>query len=493
MARETERDSDQVGDGVSRRGFITQAACAAVGATAMVSTIWDLRFINAAAAAALKPRPAGTANLDTDAYHAMVCVFLYGGNDANNLLVPTDATNYAAYQAARVALAIPQASLLPITPLTSDGRTYGLHPSCPELRDLFALGRLAIVCNTGTLVAPITRAQYQAKSVAVPPQLFSHNDQQVQWQTSVPDQPARTGWGGRCSDLLHSLNGNTNVSMSISLAGQNTWEVGNVVNPYNVNTDGAPSLRGTTQPNPPSPSSTAQMQVIRDLINLQHANLYEASFADVTRRALDNAVLLNNAIAPTSAANYFTTPFPTSSLGNQLKMIARLIQARSTLGPKRQIFFASAGGYDLHSTQVAAGSPTTGAHANLLADLSKCFNAFYNATVQMGVGPNVTTFTASDFGRTFAINGTTGSDHGWGNHQLVMGGSVIGQNLYGRFPTLAVGGPDDTSTGRWIPTTSVDEFSATMGKWFGVGQSDLRTIFPNIGRFANADLGFLTA
>jgi uncharacterized protein (DUF1501 family) len=490
MKRESQPDDQGL---PSRRQFMGQAACAAVGATAMVSTIWDLRFINAAAAASLKPVPPGTGNLGVDDYRALVCIFLYGGNDANNLLVPTDATSYAAYAAARQSLAIPQASLLPITPLTSDGRSYGLHPGCPELRDLFAQGRLAVMCNTGTLVAPITRAEYLAKSVARPPQLFSHNDQQVQWQTSVPDQPARTGWGGRCADLLHSLNGNQNVSMSISLAGQNTWEVGNVINQYNVSTTGAPSLSGTTLANPPSPSSAAQIQVIRDLINLQHANLYEATYADVTRRALDNAVLLNQAIAPTAAASYWTTPFPTSSLGNQLRMIARLIQARNSLGPKRQIFFASAGGYDLHSIQVDAANAAIGSHAGLLADLSRSMNAFYRATVQMGVGPNVTSFTASDFGRTFPVNNTTGSDHGWGSHQLVMGGSVIGQNLYGRFPTLAVDGPDDTSTGRWIPTTSVDEFSATMAKWFGAGQSDVRTIFPNIGRFANPDLGFLTA
>ena len=477
----------------SRREF-AHAACAAVGATAMVSTVWDLRMINAAAAASLPTQrtaaaerfsgPSASSNLLAATgpdYKALVCIFLFGGNDANNLLVPTDPTNYSAYSTARGALAIPSSSLLPISPVVSDGRTYGLHPSCPELASLFGSGNLAMLCNVGTLVGPVTRAQYLAKTAAVPRQLFSHNDQQVQWQTSVPDRPFRTGWGGRAADLLHSLNGNATVSMSISLAGTNTFEVGNVVNTYNVSTNGAPSL------NAPS----AQVQVIKDLIALNHANLYEGAYADVTNTAITNASLLNAAIQPTTSASYWTTPFPTTSIGSQLRMIARLIAARGSLGHSRQIFFASVGGYDLHSGQVTAGTPTAGPHANLFADLSKAMGAFYRATEQMAVAPNVTSFTTSDFGRTFPVNGTAGSDHGWGNHQIVMGGAVKGNRLYGTFPNLTINGPDDTDTGRFIPTTSVDEYSATLAKWFGVSSTDMPTVFPNIGRFANPDLGFL--
>jgi len=460
----------------TRRDFLWHAACAAVGATAMASTVWDLRFINATFAQ--------QATAATD-YKALVCLFLYGGNDANNFLVPTDSTTYSQYTSARGSLALPapgttdstgnNIGLLPLNPLTSDGHTYGLHPSCTELASLFNSGRLALLANVGTLVGPITRTQYLNKTAAVPPQLFSHNDQQVQWQTSVPDQQSRTGWGGRCADLLYSLNNNNTVSMSISLAGSNTWEVGNVVNEYNVSTGGAVALSGP---------GTAQVQALKDLIALSHNNLFEKSFANTTTNAINNAAVVNSA---TAGAPTFTTAFPNTSLGNQLKMIAKLIYGRNNLGHNRQIYFAAISGYDLHGSE---GS-YTGSHANLLRDLSQSLKAFYDATAQLGVADSVVTFTASDFGRTFPVNGGAGSDHGWGNHQLVMGGSVKGQNIYGTFPTLVVNGPDDTSTGRWIPTTAVDEYSATLAKWFGVSPGNLSTIFPNLSRFAHQDLGFM--
>jgi uncharacterized protein (DUF1501 family) len=452
----------------NRREFMWHAACAAVGATAMATTVWDLRMINAATAQALPS--SGTA---AD-YKALVCLFLFGGNDANNLLVPTDPTGYSAYATARGSLALAQSSLLPLNPLTTDGHTYGLHASCSELQGLFNGGKLALLCNAGTLVGPVTRAQYLAKTAAVPPQLFSHNDQQVQWQTSVPDRPTRTGWGGRCADLLYSMNTNSNVSMSISLAGSNTYEVGNTVHEYAVSSSGAVGLNIPT-------GSSAQLKALQDLIALNHTNLYEKTYADITANAIKNNALLNSAVA---TAPVFTTAFPNTSLGNQLKMIAKLIYGRTNLSHKRQIFFAAVSGYDLHGAQLTP-------HANLLGDLSKSLKAFYDATVQLGVDSQVTTFTASDFGRTFPVNSGLGSDHGWGNHQLVLGGAVQGQKLYGRFPTLAVNGPDDTGLGRWIPTTAVDEYSATLAKWFGVSATDLRAVFPNLGRFANPDLGFL--
>jgi uncharacterized protein (DUF1501 family) len=312
--------------------------------------------------------------------------------------------------------------------------------------------------------------------------LFSHNDQQLEWQTSIEDQPPKTGWGGRSADLLYSLNTNNAVSMNISLAGTNTFETGNIINEYNVSTSGAISLNIPT-----SGAGPAQLQALKDLINLNHTNLYESAFASEMNIAIADASTLNAAIAPTSAASYWTTLFPTSSLGNQLRMIARLIQAAPVLGHNRQIFFASIGGFDLHGTEGAQ----TGAHANILADLSKSMNALYQATVQLGVAPSVTSFTASDFSRTFPVNLTQGTDHGWGNHHIVMGGSVIGQKLYGAYPTLAVNGPDDTGTGRWIPTTSVDQYSATLANWFGVSPSNMSSVFPYLGRFAASDLGFM--
>ena len=461
----------------SRREFIWQSACAAVGATAMVTTVWDMRMIQAAAAANLT-----AATTDAD-YRALVCLFLYGGNDANNMLVPTSNTEYNQYATTRGTLALAKETLLPLTPIVGDGRTYGLHNACPELQGLFNSGKMALVDNVGTLVGPITRAQYLAKSAAVPPSLFSHNDQQVQWQTSVPDQISRTGWAGRCADIKDYLNtvssNGAKVSMNISLAGSNVIEVGNVISPYKVSTSGAIS------PNiPTSGTGPAQLQTLKDLIALDHVNLMEKSVAATTTNAIRSGDSINTAIAPTAPPFSWTTPFPTTSLGNQLKMIARLIAGRATLGHKRQLFFCAVSGYDLHGDQLTP-------HANLLGDLSKCVKAFYDATVQLGVPNDVCLFTVSDFGRTFPVNAGFGSDHGWGNHQIVVGGGVQGARFYGAFPTLAVNGPDDTGLGRWIPTTAVDEYSATLARWFGVSSAEMPTVFPNINRFAHTDLGFM--
>jgi uncharacterized protein (DUF1501 family) len=347
---------------------------------------------------------------------------------------------------------------------------------------LFNTGKVAILANVGTLVAPITRAQYFAGSVAVPPQLFSHNDQQVEWQTSIPDQPSKTGWGGRCADLLYTLNAGAQVSMSISLSGFNTFEVGDLVQQYQVSTTGSVGLTNL---------STNQLNAVKNIIALPQSNLYAKAYSQIVDRAIQNDALLTAALNSQPA---LTTVFPNTTLGNQLKMIARLISVRSALSMKRQIFFCSVGGYDTHSGQVGDAAhpndPLYGAHANLLAELSQSLKAFYDATVEIGIPDKITAFTASDFGRTFPSNGV-GSDHGWGAHQVIVGGAVRGQSLYGAFPALAVNGPDDTGLGRWIPTTSVDEYSATLARWFGVGNSDLNTVFPNLNRFVHPDLGFM--
>jgi uncharacterized protein (DUF1501 family) len=483
---------------LSRRDLIRRAACAGVTAAALASTVRDLRLINAAAADSPGPAP----------YRALVCLFLFGGNDANNLLVPTDdtSTGYQAYAAARKQLAIPAASLLPLNPSfvdPNDSHTYGLHPACTELQQLFESGQMAPVCNVGTLLAPITRAQYLAKSVPYPPQLFSHNDQVVQWQTSLPGTDSRTGWGGRMADLMNSLNNVGSVSMSVSLAGINTWEVGNVVNEYNMSTAGPQGL------------STSNAEVIalnNALRNINgyplapaapgapQTNLYEKTYASVTKRADDNFAAVNGAIAATNESAptswVWQTPFPTSSLGSQLKMVARMIQARTALGHKRQIYFVAIGGYDLHDSQITVANsipdPLSGAHFNLLRELSRSVHAFCKATEQLGVQNDVTLFTCSDFGRTFGVNGGNGSDHGWGNHQLLVGGGVTGKRLYGKFPTLAINGLDDTQLGRWIPTTAVDQYAATLAKWFGVSDTNLQMILPNLTRFPQTDLGFFT-
>jgi len=446
----------------TRRTFIRQAACAALTTSGLLNTIFDLRRLSAATYA------------DTTDYKALVCLFLFGGNDANNVVIPHDNAGYASYAAARGILAIPQASLLPLTLLNGDGRDFAFHPNLAELQALFNQGHLGIVSNVGTLVAPVTRAQYLAGGAAVPSQLFSHADQSVQWQTSVPDQISKTGWGGRMADVLQSLNPNSKISLNISIAGTNTFEVGNTVLPYNISSSGSVGLAGFDG----TANANVRLQAFKDLLALPHHNLLEQAYSDTVSRSIAANELLTTALAGLPALQ---TVFPASALAQQLSMVAKLIAARTNLSMQRQIFFCSVGGYDTHGDQLTG-------QGNLFTELSQALNAFYSATNELGVAQQVTTFTASDFGRTYPTNGS-GSDHGWGSHQFVLGGAVQGGRLFGTFPTLAVNGPDDTGQGRWIPTTSVDEFSATLASWFGVSASNLPTVLPNIGRFAHPNLG----
>jgi len=479
---------------LNRRRFIRQVACAALGTGAMSSTVRDLRLVNAAMAQ----------SAITD-YKALVCVFLSGGNDSNNLIIPTIASEYADYAGIRTdVLALPLSGAanvaIPLSPLSSDGHDYALHPACPELATLFQEGKLAVLFNTGTLLHPMTRADYRGGVIEKPPQLFSHSDQVMQWQTSIPDRPALTGWGGRCADLLAAAQPNAPVSLCVTLAGANTFEVGNIVSQYSVSTSGAIALSGV---------SGARLQSLTNLLNLPYPNLQVQAYANVAEHAIQTGGLLNSAIAATAATSYWNVPFPTtvtsptggtpfnSYLGSQLRMVARLIEAgyrdaaAGGFGMRRQIFFCEVGGYDLHSGQTAGpGQTAVGSHANLLAELSQGLNAFQRAMEQMGLSNNVTTFTASDFGRTFPCNGT-GSDHGWGSHHLVLGGAVKGRRTYGSLPTLAVNGPNDTSTGRWIPTTAIDQYFATLAAWFGVDSGNINTVFPNLNRFSSPNLGFV--
>src|ERR1041385_3990772 len=305
----------------TRRTFIRQAACAALTTTGILNTIFDLRRLSAAP-------------LDASGYKALVCLFLYGGNDANNLIVPHDTNGYASYAAARGTLAIPQGSLLPLTMLNGDGRDFALHPNLVELQTLFNQGALGVVANVGTLVAPVTRAQYLAGGAAVPPQLFSHADQSVQWQTSVPDVISKTGWGGRLADMLQSLNSGSKISLNISIAGTNTFEVGNTVLPYVISPTGSVGLAGFDG----SANANVRLQAFKDLLALPHNNLFEQAYSDTVSRSIAANDLLTSALSGVPA---FQTVFPTTGLGQQLNMIAKLIAARDNLSMKRQIFFCS--------------------------------------------------------------------------------------------------------------------------------------------------------
>lgn len=511
-------DPQQFPNLLTRRGFFRQAACAGVGTIALGAALRDFRLINSALAQ-------GGQDGFSD-YKALVCVFMSGGNDCNNLIIPRG-SGYANYSAIRQNLAVPEDALHHMVPDNGDGNDYGFHPACGGLpvgsrgqaigglAKLFEEDKLGVVFNVGPLVYPMNRAQYSNGSVPKPPQLFSHSDQVTHWQTSLPDQPARTGWGGRIADLLHPgqdelLNDpaqRAKIALCTSIAGANTYEVGGNVQQYHVSSSGAVLIgAGSGQ------SGTNRLQAIKNLLAIDTPNLQRNAYSEVMERSIATGQLLTTAIDPTrdsgtGAPWSWTVPFPNTSLGNQLKMVARLIAARGALNMKRQIFFVSVGGYDTHTAQVGdninVGDPLYGPHASLLFELSQSLFAFQRAMKQLAevtshptlpidsaLESRVTAFTASDFGRTFKTNGQ-GSDHGWGAHHVVMGGAVRGGRTYGRFPVLQINGPDDTNTGRWIPSTSVDEYSATLAKWFGVSQTYMSTIFPNIGRFATPDMGFM--
>ncbi|MBM3874232.1 MAG: DUF1501 domain-containing protein [Verrucomicrobia bacterium] len=475
---------------LSRRRFLG-SCCSAVGATGMLSALAQLRVLGALAQPGNGPR---TARAEGD-YKALVCLFLAGGNDANNVIIPADPAGYAAYATARTALALPANTALPLVTPTPDGRAWALHPSMNGVHQLFGSGKAALLANVGTLLYPTTKAQYAARTVPLPPQLFSHNDQQVEWQSSLADRAFQTGWGGRLADLMNAFNTNASISMSISLNGRNSFQVGRNVSQYSVATTGAIGLTGAASPTGTSVASV-RTKAVNDLLTSPQGNLFETAFGGMTTSAIADSALLSTILSTgtTGANSAFPNTygaFSTSNLAQQLRTIARLISARNTLGLKRQIFFARIGGWDLHDNQVDNANPAIGAHANLLADVSNSLKAFYDATVELGVADQVTTFTASDFGRTYNTNGD-GSDHGWGSHHLIVGGAVKGGQIYGRMPDLTLRGSQDTGTrGQWIPTTSVDEYSATLATWFGVSPTDLSIVLPNLGRFARQNVAFL--
>jgi uncharacterized protein (DUF1501 family) len=449
---------------IARRTFLQQAS----SLSAIAGTPFALNLLAAGAASA---QTAGD-------HKALVCIFLAGGNDQSNTVVPRGGAGYTTYQQARPSLALASTSLLAVTPTGYSGNPLGLHPSLSALQPLFNQQRVALMANVGTLAVPVTRTQWNSGSptVAVPSQLFSHSDQQGAWQTGIPDRASQTGWQGRMGDLLASTyNPGSQVSIAMSVAGNNLMQAGNSTIQYQVTTDGAvrvAALNGLY-------GSGAGATAMRRLMSEARSDLLEGELTKVSKRAIDTESVVSNALSGVSV----TTTFPSTGLGAQLRMVARMIAARNALGQRRQIFFVQQGGYDFHDNLL-------GDHATRLSELGAAMAAFYQATVALGVANQVTTFTASDFGRALQHNGR-GSDHGWGGHHFVMGGAVQGNRVYGSFPTVALNGPEDAGQGRLIPTTSVDEYAATLCRWFGVSLSNLPLVLPNIGRFASRDLGFM--
>jgi uncharacterized protein (DUF1501 family) len=447
------------GRSVTRRQFLKgSAACTALTGTALLTGL-DHWF-----AATALAEPAGPGD-----YRALVCVFLFGGNDANNMIVPLD--EYGQYQAVRggAQFALRTDQLLEIAP-PSHGRRFGLHPGLARLHPLWAAGHLGAVVNVGTLVEPLTRARFLAGAPR-PRQLFSHSDQQLQHQTSVAEGSSATGWGGRLADRLGDPAGFPTIT---AVGGGGLFGAGAASNPLVITP--APTTLGNALP-----LSSTEPGLER-LLGTAHGT-YAAAADGVMARALRHRASLSGDPA-------LTTAFPATTLGNQLKQIAKVLALRPILGLSRQVFVASLGGFDTHTSQSAT-------QGQLLTQLGDGLAAFHAATVELGIASSVTTFTLSDFSRTFKPGGgQTGTDHAWGSHQLVLGGDVRGGDFAGTFPTLAADGPDDTDTGsgargRWIPTTAVDQYAATLARWFGVAAEDLPLVFPALDRFATGDLGFL--
>lgn len=470
---------------LSRRQFLGQASCAAVSAVPLMSTLLNLRLAGRLAAASA-PGP--------DEYRALVCVFLNGGNDSFNMLVPTDPAGYAAYAAARADLALPLASLLPIQPVGLG--SFGLHPGLAGIRDLFAGGQAALLTNVGTLIERVTsRSEVDQHLKQLPLGLYSHSDQIEQWQTSVPHARSGIGWAGRVADLLRDLNVDQTVPMNISLDGSNVFQTGNVVAEYTITTAGAVSLV-PYNPAFDAGESDRFRQAVSAAVDSQltqtYANLLQQTLNTRKREAVD-------AYARYAAATANPLPagvtFPDTHLGRRLARVARTVQGRDGLGARRQTFFVSWGGWDHHDEVVDN-------QAAMLPQVSEAISAFQAAMVAIGMSEHVTLFTASDFGRTLTSNGR-GSDHAWGGHQLVVGGAVQGGRLYGTYPSLLLNpesgpqvNPLDVGRGRFIPTTSVDEFFAELAMWLGVSRTDLPYVLPNINSFhdpasAAPPLGFL--
>jgi uncharacterized protein (DUF1501 family) len=477
----------------NRRAFLRRSGQLALTGTALP---FALNLAAMGEAAAFNSNPG-----DANDYKALVCVFLYGGNDYANTVVSYDDASYNAYAGIRGGLALPKGDLggtllRPYNALPG-GRQYALHPSMGAMANLFNSGKAAVQLNVGPLVAPLTRAQYEGsdrRTYPVPPKLFSHNDQQSIWQSSSPEG-STVGWGGNIADL--ALGGNPNAMFTcMSITGNAVFLSGDNALSYQVSTGGAVAINGIKNS---VYGSSAVQGALSAITQQPRSHLLENEYNRVTKRAIGAETQISSALGKVNLGTAFPSGNP---LADQLKMVARLIGARSDLGTRRQVFLVSLGGFDLHDNLIAQ-------HGGLLGKVSDAMSAFYSATTELGVADKVTSFTASDFGRTLSSNGD-GSDHGWGSHHFVMGGAVKGAAFYGSPPPVSVGNsnaPDDqfhVGSGRLLPTTSVDQYAATMASWFGVAGSgmpgdELASVLPNITRFGAAanrpdypvNLGFL--
>lgn len=452
--------------GMTRRDFLRK-----LGA---VSSLGALSSLNSLVVSGALAQAAG------EDYRALVCVFLTGGNDCNNTVVPLSGSDYAAYSAIRGKLAIPAQDLVPLTPGTGNAG-YALHPQLAPLKDIWDTGALAVMLNVGPLAEPTTKTGYDTGRASLPDSLFSHPDQKTLWQGTGARSMLRSGWGGRIVDRLNGMNGAASMPMAISAAGDNLFVTGNITSAIVVPSSGSFGLAGAGN----TPADLARRAAMNQLLEIDREALLVNGVGGTLRRALASSEIINPLITSSTSTIQALFEGQNNPLARQLLLVAKLIEARAIIGAKRQIFFVSLDGFDTHVNQLTTQS-------QLFAQLGPALKSFHDATVQLGVASGVTTFTLSDFGRTLQPNTGGGTDHGWGSHHFVIGSAVRGRQFYGQYPVIALDGPDDAGKeGRWIPTVSVDQYAATLAAWFGVSASDLPLVVPNIGRFTSANLGFM--
>ncbi len=475
---------NQKSNNQSRRRFIKSMGCAALGATTLLSGVTNLGLMNVAAAAnmPLVPRPPGD-------YKALVCLSLEGGNDSFNMLVPRGTGEYQEYASVRTNQSLAQGSLLPINPLVGDGKQYGLHPNLSRVQSLFEQGDAAMVANVGALVRPTSMAEYN-NEINLPLGLYSHADQVMHWQSSIPQSRSAIGWGGRMADILYQVNNNQNISMNISLNGTNIFQTGDTVAAYAINPDtGAVVIYNYegdwTQ-------ATTKRAAIDGMLNQNYTNVLENTYRNMVRGATDNSLQFSSAIAGLSP---FNTTFADTEISADLHMVAKTIAARNTLDMCRQTFFVQLGGFDNHDEVLMN-------HGYLMEEVDQAIGSFWDALGEMGLQDSVTLFTISDFARTLTSNGN-GTDHGWGGVSMVVGGAVNGQRIYGSYPDLYLGNNLDTGDGRLIPTTSCDEYFAELALWFAdnglstLSPTQLADILPNLSNFwsyaaGSGPIGFMS-
>ncbi len=464
---------------ISRRKFIGQSSCAAIGFSTFMSSILSLKSMNALAMS-------NSAVASSGDYKALVCFSLSGGNDSFNMIMPRTGVPFQEYATTRSNLAIDPNDMRPINPINPDGRDYGIHPMLTSTQQLFDNGRLAFLNNVGTLIEPSTKVQILDRLVDIPLGLFSHADQYQQWQTGIPHERSVHGWGGRIADLIRDMNNNQNISMNISLAGTNIFQTGNEVFEYTIDPyEGGIGIYGYQPESMYDAMNILRTYGIDNMLEATYDDIYKKTYVDVIRNSRDANLEFQEALELSPS---FDDIFSDNYVSQQFKMTARTIAAKDRLDVSRQTFFIDFGGWDHHDEVLQE-------QAGMLYLVDLALNEFNQAMEQLGLENMVTTFTLSEFGRSLTSNGN-GTDHAWGGNVMIMGGAVNGGQLFGNYPSLALGNPLELGYGALIPTTSTDQYFAELALWFGVSKSDLPLIFPNISNFydvtsSQLPIGFL--